>query len=811
MEALLQDLKYALRQLRKSPGLTFTTVLILSIGIGVNTASFSIMDAVVMRPLSIPQLDRVVTLYEPEAKGDSQRVALADFADWQRQSHAFEELAARTPADLTMTGNGEAAHVRAEYTSPSFFRVLGAGAWLGRTFTTEETQTGRNNVAVLSYAFWKAHFGADPAALGRTIELDGHPATVIGILPRTMQYPAGTDFFLPLAPDPAELANRNSHNFIVNARLRKGVSLAQAQAEMTLIAGHLAAMYPATNQGRSARVETLLYEITGDLTPRYFRFMQGATFFVLVIVCANMANLQLARGLARRGEIAMRSALGATRSRLLRQLLTENLLLGLLGGAGGILFAYANLRVSEALMPERVARMLPGWANISLNGRTLAGSLCLAMAAGILAGLAPALAAMRVDLVEQLKSGARAVAGPARGHTLRHALAVAQIAFAVALVTGAALMSKGMLGMLHQGDAYDPSRKLTFEVNLPAARYDSPQELAAWYRQSLERLRAIPGVQQAAVTSALPVSDDGWMDEGEIEGRPNPPGNAPTALRIVASDTYFDAFHLRPVSGTDGGRLFASSDTVDSQPVAVISRDLGASWFPGQTPLGHRIRMGSGLDRTPWLTVVGVVDDANYFNWVRSRPAAVYMNAAQLPPARMLYSVTTQSDPGSFAPAVRAALARLDPAIPLDNVESYTRFLHEKLTGMFFVAGTLGFDACIALLLSAIGIFSVMSNQVAQRTREIGVRLAMGAQRGDVLRMILGRAGWLTGPGLCLGTLFAFLLARLLASLLYQVSPNDPLVFAATVAAIAATALLASWIPAHRAAAIDPVVALRDE
>jgi putative ABC transport system permease protein len=811
MQVLLQDVRYALRQLRKSPGLTFTAVLTLAIGIGVNTASFSIMDAVVLRPLAVPDLNRVVTLYEPEAQGDSHLIALPDFVDWQRQSHSFEELSLRSPADLTMTGSGEATHVHAQYASPSFFNVLRTEPFLGRTFNPAETQPGRNNVVVLSFAFWKAHFDANPAALGRTIELDHHPVIVIGVLPKTMQYPVATDFFLPLAPSPAELADRNSHSFIANGRLRKGVSLAQAQAEMALLAKQLAAAYPATNQGRSVKVETLLHDMNGDLTPLYFSLMQGATLFVMLIVCANVANLQLARGLARRGEIAMRTALGATRRRLFRQLLTESILLGLVGGLGGVLVAYANLRVAKALMPERVARLLAGWSNISLNGRALALSLFLAIAAGVLAGLAPALAALRVNLVSQLKSGSRAVAGPGRGRSLRSGLAVAQIALAVALVVGAALMGKGMLGMLHQGDPYNPSHTLTFEVHLPTTQYDTPQKLAAFYQQSLDRLRAIPGVKQAAVTNTLPVSDDGWMDEGEVDHRPNTPGNAPTALRIVVSPSYFNAFHIHPVSGMDAGRSFSSSDTLNSQPVAVVSRDFAASWFPGQNPLGKRIRMGSAFDRTPWLTIVGVVDDVQYFNWLRSRPAAVYMNAAQLPPPGILYTVSTDSDPMAIAPSVHAALASLDPSLPLDNVESYSLFLHEKLTGMFFVAGTLGFDALIALLLAAIGIFSVMANLVGQRTREIGVRLAMGAQRRDVLGMILGRAGWLTGSGVVLGLILAFGLSRLVASLLYQVSPNDPLVFATTTGIIAAVALLASWLPAHRAATIDPVVALRDE
>jgi len=345
METLLQDLQYAFRQLRKAPGVTMTAVLTLAIGIGANTASFSIMDAVVFRPLAVPELDRVVTVYTQHDHGDAQQVTLADFGDWQRQSQSFEQMAVRTGVDMSLTGAGDAAHVQAEYASPSFFGVLRTKALLGRVFDESETQPGRSNVAVLSYAFWQSQMGADAGVVGRNIELNQHPYTVIGVMPKTMQYPATADFFLPLAPSVAELQNRSSHNYLVTGRLRKGVTAAQAQEEMKVIAGHLAEAYPTTNQGRSVKVEGLLAGLNGSLTPLYFSFMQGATFFVLLVVCANVANLQFARGLARRPELAMRSALGAGRWRLMRQLLTENILLGLIGGAGGLLFAAIDMHV----------------------------------------------------------------------------------------------------------------------------------------------------------------------------------------------------------------------------------------------------------------------------------------------------------------------------------------------------------------------------------------------------------------------------------------------------------------------------------
>jgi predicted permease len=365
-----------------------------------------------------------------------------------------------------------------------------------------------------------------------------------------------------------------------------------------------------------------------------------------------------------------------------------------------------------------------------------------------------------------------------------------------------------MVGMLHKTDPYNPDHMLTFNVHLPVARYDTPQKLAAWYSQSLDRLRALPGVEHAEVTGALPYSDDGWVDETQIENRPLAPGQSRTALRLPVSSGYFASFHIPLVSG----RLFAPGDDLHTQPVAVVSRAFAARYFPGENPLGKQIRMGSaGPNQTPWLTIVGVVEETTYCLWQKERPAAVYMNTAQIPPDGITYTIATGGDPLAIAPAARKALASLDAALPLDLVQTYARYTHEELTGMFYVATVLGFDALVALLLAAIGIFGVMANLVGERTREIGVRLAMGAQREDVLRMILRRAAWLTGVGVCTGLVLAFALAHGVANLLYQVSPNDPVIFSTITLTITAVAVLASWLPAHRASRIDPMAALRDD
>ncbi|WP_058188870.1 ABC transporter permease [Terracidiphilus gabretensis] len=807
VESLWEDLRYAVRQLVKSPAFTIAAFITFAVGIGVNTAIFSSMDAVVLHPLAVPRLDRVVTLSEERVKGGYEQAALANYEDWLRGSSSFEELAVRKEADMTLTGAGDAAHIEAAVTSASFFSVLRSTALFGRVYGPEESQPGRDAVAVLNYAFWQQHFGADPGVLGRKIELDQRSYTIIGVLPQSMQYPSTADFYLPFAPTPAQLSDRVERNYLVIGRLRDGVSVQQAQAELRTMAEHMAGAYPATNQGWTVHVESLLDGINGPYTPEYYRLLMGATLFLLLIVCANVANLQLARGVARRPEIAMRIALGATRWRILRQLLTENILLGLAGAVGGLAFGALFLHLTLITMPARVARYMSGWSNISLNGRVLFFSLLIAGLAGFIAGMAPAVDALRVNLVDQLKAGSRSSVGSGRTHRLRSIFAVVQISLAVALVIGAALISKGMNAWLHVADFYRPGTILTFNINLPKSRYGTPQKRAQWYDASLTRLRALPGVTQAELVSALPYDDNGWVRDVELENRPSVPGKLLSTLYLPVSAGYFDALHVPVVAG----RVFNQGDSLSSLPVAIVSERFVAEHFPGQNPLGHRIRIGGRNSNEPWLTIAGVAKETNYSLWDSVQHTAVYVDAGQIPPASVTYAITATGDPLSVAPAARNALAGIDPAIPLDTVETYAQLLHDNLVGLAYVAALLGFDALFALFLAAIGIFAIMANLVSERTREFGLRIAMGARREDVLRMVLRRAGRLTAIGLGVGLPLAFALAHALAGMLHGVQPGDPLVFVLMALTILIVALAASWIPAWRAGRVDPMVALREE
>lgn len=802
-------MKFALRQLRKSPGFAVAAILTLAIGISANVAVFSLMDAIVLHPLAIPDLNRVVTVDETLNHKEIIRASLGNFEDWVRQSHTFEVLAIHTDEFLNLTGAGDAAHVYAAQISPNFFDALGVSPLLGRAFRAEEAQPGRDAEVVLTYSFWQRQFGGDAGVIGRRVELNDRAYTIVGVMPRTLTIPSAVDFFVPLAPTPEQLQDRVSRPYVVTARLRRGVTLQAAQAELQGIAARLAETYPATNRGWSVKLVPLLTNINGQLTTLYMRMIMGATLFLLLIVCANVANLQFARGLGRRNEMAVRTALGAQRRRLLRQLLAESVLLGLAGAGAGLLLARVDLQLAVHYMPERVARYVAGWGHLSLNGRALAFSVVLAILVGIVSGLAPALEALRLNLVDQLKAGGRTSTSSAGTHRLRAVFAVVQISVAVALVIGAALMAKGMYAMVHRSDVYRPGKVLTFNVALPEKRYDTPAKQAAWYADSVARIGALPGVKAAAVTTTLPEGNEGiWEDDYRIDNRPVERGKPETASRLTVSAGYFDALHIR----LDYGRGFNSSDGLNTTPVAIVSSKFAAQNFPGASPLGHRIRMGVARNgKEPQATIVGVADDVQYF-WVNPTvEPAVYFDAAQLPQDSMIYAVVTGGDPLTIAPAVRRALAGMDRTLPLDAMQTYAGYLHEALVGLLYVVVMLGADAVIALLLAAIGIFGVMATVVGERRREIGVRLTMGASREKVLRMFLRRAAILTGVGLVIGIPMAAGLARLVANLLYGVRSGDLTVFGITTFAIAGIALLAAYIPARRAAQLDPMESLRNE
>lgn len=800
---MLNDLKFAVRQLRKSPAFAIPVILTLAIGIGANVAVFSMMDALVLRPLALPDMNQVVTVDETRHHGETWPAAMGDYQDWLRQAKSFEGLAVRFDAYYDLTGAGDAAHVDAAEVSPNFFDLLRVQPLMGREFLPGEAQPGRDAEAALSYSFWKRQFGGDANVLGRRVELDGRAYTVIGVMPRTLGYPSHADLFVPLAPTAEQMQDHSKRDYLVTGRLRRGVTVSAAQAEMSELARRLAKTYPATNRGIDVTITPLLKNINGDLTPMYLRMIMGATIFVLLIVCANVANLQFARGLGRRNEMAVRTALGAQRTKLMRQLLAESVLLGLIGASGGLLLARISLKLMIDAMPARVERFIAGWGRISLSGRALSLSITLAIIAGVISGFAPALEALRLNLVEQLKAGGRTATGSGRTHRLRNIFAVAQIALAVALVIGAALMAKGTESLRHRSDIYRPDHVLTFDVHLPEKRYGTPTKQSAWYADSLVRLESLPGVEAVAVTTALPNGDGGWTDDFRIDGKAPAPGQIQAASRLQVSAGFFDAFHISALEG----RVFSNNDGIDTTPVALVSQNFATQYFAGTSAIGHKIRVGKEAE----TTIVGVVPNIQYLYIDPGPEPSIYLNAAQIPPDEAKYAVVTKGDALSVATEVRRALNAMDPALALDAMQSYAGYMHETLVGLMYAAVMLVIDAAIALLLAGIGIFGVMANLVGERRREIGVRLTMGASRQDVLRLILRRAAVLTGVGLAIGIPLAAALARGVANLLFGVRPGDIAVFGTTTIAIAGIALLAAYLPARRAAQVDPVESLRSE
>jgi putative ABC transport system permease protein len=807
---MFRDLKFAIRQLRKTPAFTVTSLLILAIGIGANTAIFSVMDAIVLRPLAVPDMNRVVTVYDSQNRtGDYPATAIGKYEDWVRQSHSFEELAIRSNRSVTLTGSGDATRVDATDVSFNFFHLLRIQPLMGRLFSPEETQPGRESEVVLSYGFWQRHLGGAPDVVGQRLELNGRATAVIGVLPRNSGYPSQAELFLPLAATPQQKNDRAGHSYFVIGRLKRGVTLQSAQAEMDAITTRLTKLHPATDPGWLVSVTPLLDNINGSLTPLYMRMIMAATVFVLLIVCANLANLQFARGLGRRNEMAVRTALGAQRSRLLRQLLIESVLLGLAGAAAGLVLAKVDLALLIAHMPPLIARYVAGWNHISLNGRVLSVSLILAVGAGVISGIAPAFESLRLDIVNQLKAGSRTATGSRRTHRLRNIFIVAQIAFAVALVIGAALMAKGLDAMFHRSDAYGPSRVLTFNVDLPDQRYGTPQRQAAWYDESLAKIRSLPGVRAAVITTALPEGNEGtWNDTFRVDNHPFVPGQIQTAARLAVSVGFFNTLHV-PLRE---GRTFTGSDTLDATPVAIVSRNFAARYIPGTDALGHKLRLGHAKEKEGQeITIIGVVDNVRY-QWTDDAPVpTIYLNAAQLPPAGAKYLVLTEGDPLVVAPAIRHALWALDPAMPLDAMQSYAEYIREGLVGLSQATAMLLVNAAIALLLTCIGMFGVMANLVGERRREIGVRLTMGATRENVVRLFLRHAAILLGIGLAIGIPMAAGLARVVANLLYGVNPGDIAVFASISIVIAAMTLLAAYLPARRIARSEPVDALRSE
>ncbi len=804
MENLFQDFRYGLRALRKSPGFAAVTIAVLALGIGANTAIFSVVHAVLLKPLPYPNADRLVTIPHtpPQDIFPGRKyfaVSPANYYDWKAESTVFTRMAMAAGGFALATGSGEAASIPAYYVTPEFFSIIGVPPLLGRLIGEGDDKAGKD-VVVLSEEIWRSRFGANPSILGTTTLLDGRATEIIGVLPKGRGYPLDVRLWSPLTLSPEEKAIRGAHDFEVLARLKDGVTLEAARTQMNTIAARLATRYPADNKGWGAAVVPLHEDMVGDVR-KALLVLLGAVGFVLLIACANVTNLVLARTIARRKEIAVRTALGAARSRIVAPILAETTLLAIAGGALGLLIAGAGVRLIVAVLGDQMPRV----ADIRVDTPVLFFTLGLAIVTGLIAGSLPAWRLSHANPNDALKQGGRSDAD-AGNPVLRHTLVAAEVALALILMLGAGLLVRS-LGRLRSVDpGFEPRNVLHAQLLLPSGKYSTDQSRVAFYVQAVERVRAIPGVEAAGAINVLPLTDGGSTQPVAIEGRPVVPlSEQPEVAVRVLTPGAIGALRVRLLEGRD----FAATDTADSPAVSLISETMAKRFWPGESAVGKRLTISfyPGVVRE----IVGVVADVKLRGLAKTEPiAALYVPHTQRPYDFMSLVVRTAQDPASVASAVSAAVKAIDPELPIMDIGTMQEYLGRSLSHPRFNMLLLGVFAALALVLSALGIYSVLAYAVRRRTREIGIRMALGANRQDVLKLIVFQGMRPALLGLVVGLAGALALGRVLSSMVFGVRATDPVTFAAVAALLGLVALAACAVPAWRASRVHPTEALNE-
>jgi putative ABC transport system permease protein len=821
VDILIQDLRYAARTMLRSPGFTATAVMALALGIGANTAIFSVVNAVLLRPLPFDQPDRLVQVWHtpPQATFPGMKefaVSPANFIDWRNESRGFQTIAAYGFGRYTLTGSGHPEAIRTCAATSGLFSILHVRPLLGRDFLDGEYEPDEDHEVVLSYGLWRSHFGGNPEIVGKNIELNGQAFTVIGVMGPGFQFPIASDpddraqMWKPLAWNDRDRAVRDNHNYGVVARLRDGVSLRQAQAELDAISNRLALQYPAENKGWGAIAVPLRDDLVGDVRPALL-ILLGAVALVLLIACANVANLILSRTLSRRKESAVRAALGATRRRLLQQAFAETLLLAVAGGTLGLVFAHYGV----ILIVRFLAQRLPRWNEIALDGRVLVFTLGLSLWTGFAAGLLPALRMAKADLNEALKQGLGRTGSDSGGGRTRNVLVVSEVALSLMLLIGAGLMIRSLWILQNTNPGFDPHHVVTMVVSIPQNKFPEPGQEISYFNRVLDGVRVLPGVQAAGLIDAIPLSDDGSHQPISIEGRPVVAmADQPEVDVRLISPGYLSAMHISLLRGRD-----VEDSDVPGRPGAVlISQSMAKLFWPNEDPVGKHLTMYFFPDVA--RVVVGVVADVKLQALNETRPApTLYLPLGQLAPPKgtnwrsfgMILAVRTGMEPVSTIPSISSSVRNVDADIPLLNIRTMDDWVSTSLSPQRFAMLLLASFAGLALLLAVVGIYSVMSYSVSRRTHEIGIRVALGASRADVLALVVRQGLVLALTGSAIGMAGALLLSRLMSSQLYGVSPTDPITFVAMSVLLTLVALAACHIPARRAMQIDPMVALRYE
>ena len=807
VEQLLQDLRYGLRMIWKFPGFTLVAVLTLALGIGANTAIFSVVYAVLLRPLPYRDASRLIVMNETTPRVGTLSVSYLNFLDWRKQSTAFAQMATVHQVGFNLTGVARPEVIRGLAVSPEFLAMVGVEPLTGRDFTAQEGNAGTEPVLILSYEMWQSHFGSDPSAVGKTMSLDGRPFTIVGVLPARFRWLDKMDVIEPLGvllTNNTEVMERgNRGESIVVGRLAPGIGLAQARAEMDGIAARLAKEYPAADEGYGVEYKPIRDSFVGDSRPAIL-ILFGAVLFVLLIACANVANLFLARGAGRTREIALRLAFGASRGRIVRQMLAESLIMAILGGTLGLAFAEGGIHAMARWIPSN---MLSG-TEVNLNGAVFAFVAALVIVAAFVFGLAPAVHSTKTDVQSDLKESGRTSSASAAQKRLGGALVVAEISLALILLTGAGLMMQSLYRLRAVDPGFRTARVLTMSLNLPEKQYSNDPAIMNFWQRALDGVRALPGVESAAVGTAVPLGGDHWRTDVVLEGMGElRPGDYPHPDMHIVSSDYWTTLGISLVRG----RWFTAADDEKAPKVGIINALMARRLFAGSDPVGKRFMVGHRAKEEDWVTIVGVAGDTKLYGLENPARLEVYLPFLQAPFGEMNVIVKSSVGPAALTSAVRAVVNGIDKDQPIAETTTMEQLVSDSVATRRVTLVLLGLFSGLALLLAAIGIYGVISYSVAQRTQEIGIRVALGAQRSSLMSMILKQGLRTALLGIGIGLVAALGLTQLMKSLLFGIGATDPLTFISVAATLLIVALAASYMPARRAMRVDPLVALKYE